>query len=61
MQMEKAEVLYRWKAGWSTKQAEVLYRWKLDGVQCRWKRRRYYTGGRLYEVMQMEKAELLYR
>ncbi len=32
MLVEKAEVLYRWKAGWS---------------KCRWKRLKYYTGGSL--------------
>jgi hypothetical protein len=27
--------------------AEVLYSGRLDGVQCRWERLKYYTGGRL--------------
>ncbi len=56
MQVEKAEVFYRWKARWSTMQvekAEVLYRWK-----ARWsklqveKRLKYYTGGTLDGVQQ---------
>jgi hypothetical protein len=48
MQVEKAEVLYRWKAGWSTMQvekAEVLYSWKAG-----WS-----------TTMQVEKAEVFYR
>ncbi len=48
----KDEVLYRWKAGWSTTMQMERMKYytggRLDGVQqCRRKRLKYYTGGRL--------------